>query len=66
MSNLSDFYNTSDDKLKLTRKGHEALLGEHNFSKEIDNTIVFGGIKRNNYQFSIAENKLIKTTPNVN
>ena len=66
VSNLSDFFNTSDDKLQLTRKGHEALLGEHNFSKEIDNTIVFGGIKRNNYQFSIAENKLIKTTPNVN
>ncbi|MBT8244576.1 MAG: DUF1835 domain-containing protein [Winogradskyella sp.] len=60
---LSTFFEKSNDKLQLTRKGHEAILGEHNFTKEIDNTITFGGINRNDYQFSITENKLIKTIP---
>ncbi len=66
VDNLSEFYNISDNGVQLTRKGHEALIGEHNFSKEINNSIRFGGINRKEYQFSTTENKLIKTVSYVN
>lgn len=65
VSKLSNFFQQTNGKLQLTREGHEALLGEHNFSKEVGNTIAFGGVERNDFQFSIAENKLIKTISNV-
>lgn len=63
---LSAFFEETENKLQLTRKGHEALLGEHNFTIETDNIIRFGGVNRNDYQFSVSENKLIKTVSNGN
>lgn len=65
VNKLSEFYEELEDKLQLTRKGHEALLGEHNFTKEINNTISFGGVNRNDYQFNTTANKLIKTISHV-
>ncbi|TCK69272.1 uncharacterized protein DUF1835 [Winogradskyella wandonensis] len=63
---LSDFYEVSEDGLKLNRKGYDALLGEHNFASEVMNALDFGGVSRLDYQFSTSENKLIKTVNHVN
>ncbi|MGS2726127.1 DUF1835 domain-containing protein [Psychroserpens sp. BH13MA-6] len=60
------FYDETDDRVVLNRKGHEALLGSHNFSSEIKNNLTFGGVKRLDYQFNSEENKLIKTIINAN
>ena len=62
---LSIFFNEGDEKIKLNRKGHEALLQQHNFALEIDNNIPFGGVTRFDFQFSKKQNKLIKTVINA-
>jgi len=62
---LSIFFEVGDDQLKLNRKGHEALLQQHNFSAEIDNNIPFGGVNRFDFQFCPQQNKLVKTVINA-
>jgi len=62
---LSIFFVEGDEKLKLNRKGHEALLQQHNFAIEIDNNIPYGGVNRFDFQFSTKQNKLIKTVINA-
>lgn len=62
---LEVFYTVSNDKLELNRKGHEAILGEYNFSSEIDNNMTFGGVKKHDFQFSKELNKLVKTVKNA-
>ncbi|MBU3822198.1 DUF1835 domain-containing protein [Flavobacteriaceae bacterium XHP0103] len=62
---LSIFFDSSSKGLALNRKGHEALLGQHNFFSEINNTIYYGGAKNADFQFSKSHNKLIKTPKNV-
>ncbi|WP_407557533.1 DUF1835 domain-containing protein [Winogradskyella sp. 4-2091] len=62
---LALFYSVEDDGVKLTRKGHEALLKQHNFASEINNDMDYGGVNRLAYQFNVEENKLIKTIKNV-
>ena len=62
---LSIFFDEGEEKLKLNRKGHEALLHQHNFALEIDNNIPFGGVNRFDFQFSKKQNKLIKTVINA-
>lgn len=61
INNLSTFYSIENKRLVLNRKGHEALLGQQNFSSEINDKITFGGIKKRSYQFCNAQNKLIKS-----
>lgn len=61
MDKLSIFFTEESNLIKLNRKGHEALLGQHNFSKEIDNKMMYGGVSRFEFQFNKKENKLIKT-----
>ena len=61
ISNLSLFYDEFDDRIKLNRKGHEALINQHNFANELNNNIDYGGVNRLDYQFNIEENKLVKT-----
>lgn len=63
---LSLFFTENDNMLTLNRKGHEALLGQHNFSAEINNNISFGGINKLDFQFNRKQNKLIKTITNPN
>jgi len=63
---LSIFYSVSEEKIELNRKGHEALLAQHSFAQEIDNHLVFGGIKKIDFQFNHAENKLVKSVFNAN
>ncbi len=62
---LSIFFSVDDKKLTLNRKGHEALLQQHNFSSEIGNNIPYGGVNRFDFQFSKQQNKLIKTIINA-
>jgi hypothetical protein len=50
LSLLAELYTSNNDgKYILTRKGHEALLGIHNFAKEIGDTIDYGGVNSTNY-----------------
>jgi len=62
---LSIFFSEDEDKITLNRKGHEALLQQHNFALEIDNNIPYGGVNRFDFQFSKKQNKLIKTIINA-
>lgn len=62
---LSLFFNEKNETLTLNRKGHEALLGTHNFSLEINDDGYYGGVYRLEYQFNRRVNKLIKTVINV-
>lgn len=63
---LSIFFTETEDAIKLNRKGHEALLGHHNFSSEINDNIKFGGINKLDFQFNKDQNKLVKTILNPN
>jgi len=62
---LSIFFNCEDDRLTLNRKGHEALLKQRNFTLEVNNDMIYGGINRLDYRFSVEQNKLIKK-PSLN
>ncbi len=62
---LCIFFNEKEDSLMLNRKGHDALIGQHNFLSEIDNNIIYGGVEKFEFQFNKEENKLIKTIINV-
>lgn len=58
---LSLFFNKTEDALELNRKGHEALLKQYNFAKEVNNNMTYGGVNRLEFQFNEDLNKLIKT-----
>ncbi len=58
---LSIFFDEGNNSLKLNRKGHEALLGQHNFASILNSSMVFGGLKKYDFQFSKSQNKLVKT-----
>ncbi len=58
---LSLFFSEENGYLKLNRKGHEALIGQHNFSAKINNKIIFGGVNKFDFQFNKLQNKLVKT-----
>ncbi|MBP0902342.1 DUF1835 domain-containing protein [Mariniflexile gromovii] len=62
---LSIFFTEEENSIKLNRKGHEALLGQHNFALEVNNSMVFGGVNKFDFQFNKQENKLIKTIYNA-
>ena len=62
---LRIFFSEDEKGISLNRKGHEALLGQHNFSLEINNAIEFGGVNKLDFQFSKKQNKLIKTILNA-
>ena len=60
------FYDTSETGIVLNRKGHEALLRQHNFASEVNNDMTYGGVERLEFQFSVEQNKLVKTIMHVN
>ena len=64
IDNLSTFFQF-DGGISLNRSGHEALMGHHNFSGEINNDMSYGGVNRLAYQFSKVENKLVNTVINA-
>lgn len=61
ISKLSIFFTESKENITLNRKGHEALINQHNFATELNNDLDYGGVNRLNFQFNIEENRLIKT-----
>lgn len=63
---LSMFFTEDNDTLTLNRKGHLALEHQHNYQKEMNNTIRFGGVKSLDYKFDKQQNKLIKTVVHAN
>ncbi|WP_298555727.1 DUF1835 domain-containing protein [uncultured Algibacter sp.] len=62
---LNIFFTEENDLLNLNRMGHEALLGQLNFSAKIDSKMAFGGVNKYDFQFSKKLNKLVKTVTNV-
>ncbi|MDO5980643.1 DUF1835 domain-containing protein [Flavivirga spongiicola] len=62
---LSVFFTNEEQHITLNRKGHEALLGQHNVAMEIDNNMVYGGLKKFDFQFNKKQNKLVKTVLNA-
>ena len=66
INQLSIFYSVTEGEIELNRKGHEALLGHHNFALEIDNDMMYGGVKKIAFQFNKSKNKLVKSILNVN
>lgn len=63
---LQIFYTEEENKITLNRKGHVALIGNHNFSYELNNNLTFGGVNRLDYSYDSNTNNLIKTQLNVN
>jgi Domain of unknown function (DUF1835) len=63
---LSIFFDETDTGIKLNRAGYEALLRKKNYSSEVGNNMIYGGVQRLEYQFSVDENKLIKTILHAN
>lgn len=63
---LSIFLTEENNILSLNRKGHDAILGQYNFSTELDNNMIYGGIKKHDFQFNKKLNKLVKTVTNAN
>ncbi|MEZ4803187.1 MAG: DUF1835 domain-containing protein [Gelidibacter sp.] len=61
IAKLSIFFEEDKNSLKLNRKGHEAIIGQYNFANILNSRMVFGGIKKYDFQFSKIQNKLIKT-----
>ncbi len=61
INKLSIFFDENDNGLLLNRKGHEAILGQHNFASELNNNMYFGGVQKLDFLFSKTQNKLIKT-----
>lgn len=66
IDDLSIFYTVDKNRILLNRKGHEALIGHHNFSIEINNNMAFGGVNKYDFQFSKSKNQLIKSILNAN
>lgn len=62
---LSIFFTEKENSLTLNRKGHEAVLGQQNFSTELNNDMIYGGLKKRDFQFNKKLNKLIKTISDV-
>lgn len=65
LEKLNIFFIEEDNRILLNRHGHEALIKQHNFSLEIDNEMLFGGVNKFEFQFNKKENKLIKTIYNA-
>lgn len=59
---LSMFYHQEGDQLVLNKNGQKAMEGECDFSSDLTAPMIFGGVKKLDFQFSKIENKLIKIT----
>lgn len=63
---LDVFFTEDDHHLKLNRKGHEVLLVHRNLASELNDKMIYGSVKRLDFQFNKQENKLIKTILHAN
>ncbi|WP_163515856.1 DUF1835 domain-containing protein [Gelidibacter japonicus] len=57
---LGIFYIEEENRIVLNRKGYDAIAQLANFSSELPSKMIYGGVKKNDFQFSKIENKLIK------
>ncbi|MBD0822687.1 DUF1835 domain-containing protein [Aestuariibaculum marinum] len=57
---LMVYIDKEENKLTLNRKGHEVLLGTHRYLSELDNRMVYGGVKKSDFQFNSTINRLVK------
>jgi hypothetical protein len=62
---LKPFFIQTQNGLELNREGHEALMGHINVVKKVKNHMVYGGVSRKDFSFSVTENRLVKTVLNV-
>ena len=62
---LSVFISEEKDSITLNRTGHEALLGQINFSTKIVSKMSFGGVDKYDFQFNKKLNRLVKNVKNV-
>ncbi|WP_066218090.1 DUF1835 domain-containing protein [Formosa haliotis] len=62
INRLSIFYTESEHSLTLNEAGLKALNFEANFEEDLVDDMVFGGVKKNAFNFSTKENKLVKST----
>ncbi len=58
---LSVFFDINESSIKLNRKGHEVIIGQHNFISELRSEMYFGGVKKYDFLFSKSQNEIIKT-----
>ncbi len=63
---LDFFFTEEDNTLILNRNGHEALLGQRNYSNKVKDNMVYGGVNISDFQFNAQQNKLVKTIINAN
>lgn len=59
---LDIFYTEGEHQIVLSQKGQDALAQKADFSSELASKMIYGGVNKNDFQFSRAENKLIKST----
>lgn len=62
---LKPFYTITEDGIELNRKGHETIHGQYNAFGEFKNDMIFGGVKKLDFQFNKLENKLVKSPLNA-
>jgi hypothetical protein len=62
---LSVFFTEEENQISLNRKGFEALLKQHNFSNEINDSMDYGGINVKDFHFDKEQNKLVKVVFNA-
>lgn len=61
IDDLAPFYTVLEEGIQLNKIGHEICLGQRNALGEFKTNMVYGGVKKYAFQFSKAENKLIKS-----
>ena len=59
INKLAIFYTVEKNKLNINEKGKDALLGIKDFAKQLNNNLVYGGVKRLKFQFDKEKNELI-------
>lgn len=62
---LNCFYILGKEKLELNSKGRSTLIEDSNFAAEIDNDMVYGGVKKIEFQFDKSQNQLVKSSYNA-
>ncbi|GGZ69162.1 DUF1835 domain-containing protein [Algibacter mikhailovii] len=63
---LSLFYTEDEQEIALNQKGYDALSRQYNFSKEINDSMQYGGVNVEHYNFDKEKNKLVKVISNGN
>ncbi|WP_300437542.1 DUF1835 domain-containing protein [Christiangramia sp.] len=60
LDKLSIFYETTENKIVLSEKGHLALDGKKNFYRELKNEEYFGGAKMYDFLYESESHRLLK------